>query len=85
MTIFGAKCRSKMHDGFKVNESLCMANSEQQYVLTIIKIFENETKSWRLNEKFFIITCQFYSDIPDYHCAFAKSTSYYAPPLITPF
>ena len=38
-----------MHDWFKVNESVCIAKSEQQYVITIIKIFENEPKSRRLD------------------------------------
>ena len=48
-----------MHDWFKVNESMCIAKSEQRYVITIIRIFENEPKSRRLDEKtfyYFIIT-----------------------------
>ena len=40
-----------MHDGFKVNESVCVAKFEQQYVIKIIKIFENEPKSRWLEEK----------------------------------
>ena len=31
-----------MHDGFKVNEPMCIAKFEQQYVITIVKVFENE-------------------------------------------
>ena len=49
----------KMHDWFKVNESMCIAKFEQRYVITIIRIFENEPKSRRLDEKtfyYFIIT-----------------------------
>ena len=67
-----------MHDGFKVNEPVCIAKSEQQYVLTIIKIFENEPKSQWLDGNMFIITCHFYSDIFNYGYAFVKSTSYYS-------
>ena len=42
-----------MHDGFKVHESMCIAKCEHEYVVTIIKIFENEPKSQRLDEKMF--------------------------------
>ena len=40
-----------MHDGFKVNESVCIAKFEQQCVITIIKIFENEPKFRWLDKK----------------------------------
>ena len=43
----------KTHDEFKANESVCIAKFEQQYVITIMKIFENEPKSWWLDEKMF--------------------------------
>ena len=43
----------KMHDGFKMNESVCITKFEQRYVITIIKIFENEPKSRWLDEKIF--------------------------------
>ena len=42
-----------MHDGFKVNESVCIAGFEQQYIITNIKIFENKPKYWWLDEKLF--------------------------------
>ena len=42
-----------MHDGFKVNESAGIAKFEQQCVIKIMKIFENEPKSWWLDEKMF--------------------------------
>ena len=41
----------KLHDGFQVNESMCIAKFEQQCVITIIKIFENEPKFRWLDEK----------------------------------
>ena len=43
----------KTHDEFKANESVCIAKFEQQYVITIMKIFENEPKSRWLDEKMF--------------------------------
>ena len=42
-----------MHDWFKVNESVGITKSEQQYVITIIKIFQNEPKPQRLDGKAF--------------------------------
>ena len=42
-----------MHDGFKVNESVRIAKFKQHCVKTIMKIFENEPESWRLDEKTF--------------------------------
>ena len=42
-----------MHDGFKVNESLCIAKFEQQCVIMVIKIFENKPKFQWLDEKIF--------------------------------
>ena len=42
-----------MHDGFKVNESMCIAKFCQQYYITIIKIFQNEPKSRWLDEEIF--------------------------------
>ena len=50
-----------MHDVFKMDESVCVAKFEQQCVVTVIKIIENEPKSRWLDQKYFIITCQFYS------------------------
>ena len=43
----------KMHDGFKINESVCIAKYEQQRLITIMKIFENKPKSRWLDEKIF--------------------------------
>ena len=76
MTIFGAKCLSKMHEEFKVNESVCMPNTEQQFIITIIKIFENEPKSRRLHGKMFYYYMSVHSDILNYYYAFVKSTRY---------
>ena len=42
-----------MHDGFKVNESVCIAKFEQQCVIKIIKIIEKEPNSRWLDEKIF--------------------------------
>ena len=43
----------KLHDGFQVNESVCIAKFEQQCVITIIKISENEPKFQWLDQKTF--------------------------------
>ena len=59
LNIFSIMCHSKMHDGFKVNESVCIAKFEQQCVITIIKIFENEPKFRWLDEKCFILHLSF--------------------------
>ena len=72
----------KTHDGFKVNESVCIA--EQQYVITIIKIFENKPKLWQLDGKIFCYYMSVYCNTFNDRCTFFKITSYYAP-LITPF
>ena len=69
---------------FKGNESMCVAKSELQCVITIIKIFDNKSKSRRLGGKIF----HFYKPVLlwyfNYHCTFLQSKSYYTP-LITLF
>ena len=45
-----------MHDGFKANESVCLAKFEQQCVITIIEIFENEPKHGGSMKNYFMIT-----------------------------
>ena len=42
-----------MHDEFKVNEFVCIAEFQQQHFIKIIQIFENESKSRWLDEKIF--------------------------------
>ena len=66
----------KIHVGFKVNESVCIAKFEQQY---LIKIFENEPKSRWLDEKISYYSMSVYSNTFNDRCTFFKSTSYYAP------
>lgn len=61
----------KTQDRFKVNESACIVKSRQYYVITAIRIFENESKSRRLDEKMF----SFYMSV--LYSAFVKSSSYY--------
>ena len=45
-----------MHDGFKVNEPVCIVKFEQQYVITIVKVFENEPKNISSLHVSFILT-----------------------------
>ena len=45
-----------MHYGVKVNESVCIAKFEQQYVITIIKTFGKKPHSRWLDGRYFIIS-----------------------------
>ena len=68
-----------MHDEFQVNESVCIAKFEQHCVITIIKTFENEPKFWWLDEKYRIITCQFYSYAFNDRCTLKAQQKHYVP------
>ena len=61
-----------MHDGFKVNESVCIAKFEQHCFKTIMKIFENEPKSWWLDEKTFYYYMSHVAITPYLLCFFSK-------------
>ena len=69
----------KMHDGFKMNESVCVTKFEQRYVITVSKYLKTNPNHGGQMKKQFIIRCQFYCNTFNDRCVFLKSTSYYAP------